>query len=320
MQPINYQTYFKDTGNKYVNNISPTALPLPIESHENEDVYNKDHHVIYYITEVIKQCIDFYNLKSVPSLNVERIEEEVIAVTNKIIYEIDKIKRGINVDKSQLTTLVADLNSLISISKENIARFNIIGCSDLCNIFERLRLFFEMELSNISKSTTCPSFLEQDSITRSHFRDLQPVSARMKLKHALEVNKDNREFVLKAVGQNGLMLQYADDVIKRDAKVVYAAIKQNILAFQYANAELRHNWDFLLMSVGIQSCNITKSNFIDYSIYMLIVQEMMCVVLTECRNNRELLLAKVQKESGSALMFASEEFKDDPELVLMAVK
>ena len=51
--------------------------------------------------------------------------------------------------------------------------------------------------------------------------------------------KNDREMVLQAVAQNGLLLWYASDALKNDEEVVLAAMAQNGKALNFASPELK---------------------------------------------------------------------------------
>jgi|TARA_B100000315_G_scaffold64570_1_gene58628 hypothetical protein len=53
--------------------------------------------------------------------------------------------------------------------------------------------------------------------------------------------KADREVVLAAVKETGLVLGYADDSLKSDREVVLAAVRQYGYAFQYASEELQQD-------------------------------------------------------------------------------
>lgn len=59
---------------------------------------------------------------------------------------------------------------------------------------------------------------------------------------------DDREFVLEAVRQNGLLLQYASDNLKKDRELVLEACGGNECALQFASEELQSGDLMLLLT------------------------------------------------------------------------
>ena len=61
--------------------------------------------------------------------------------------------------------------------------------------------------------------------------------------------KRHRIFILTAIQENGLALEYADESLKKDKNIVLAAIKQNGAALQYADQNLKQDKDIVLIAV-----------------------------------------------------------------------
>ena len=69
------------------------------------------------------------------------------------------------------------------------------------------------------------------------------------LKDAPEELKNDREFMLQAVKQDGNALLYASKELKNDREIVMEAVKQDGTALQYASAELKGNREIVMEAV-----------------------------------------------------------------------
>ena len=110
----------------------------------------------------------------------------------------------------------------------------------------------------------------------------------------------DRNFILSAVKQDGLALQYADVSLKKDREIVFAAVNQNGWAFQFADESLKKDREFILSAV---KQNGWALKFADGSL----------------KKDREFILSAVRR-NGGALEFADVSLKKDREIVLAAVK
>ena len=114
-----------------------------------------------------------------------------------------------------------------------------------------------------------------------------------------ELKKD-REIVLAAVKQDGWALLDASKELQADKEIVSAAVKQNGRALRFASKELRNDREIVLAAVQQNGLAL------DYA-------------SKELRNDPEIVLEAVQK-NVEAFQFASEELRNDPEIVLAAVQ
>ena len=62
----------------------------------------------------------------------------------------------------------------------------------------------------------------------------------MEIKDVIE-NKDDKEFVLKAVSENGKFLDLVSDELKNDKEVVMTALEQDPESLEFASDNLRSN-------------------------------------------------------------------------------
>ena len=110
----------------------------------------------------------------------------------------------------------------------------------------------------------------------------------------------DRDCVLAAVQQNGLVLQHASEDLRADREVVLAAVQQNSLALQYANEGICADRPVMLIVVRIDGWTLKCAS-------------------EDLRADREVVLTAVQS-CGYALEYASEELRADREVVLAAVQ
>ena len=121
--------------------------------------------------------------------------------------------------------------------------------------------------------------------------------------HTISKLREDRELVLAAVQQNGLALIYAANELQKDREIVLAAAKQNTLALKYAPVELRRDRDFMLAAVKQNELALEHAS-------------------PELRRNRDYMLAVVQQQS-LALKYASDELqkeRGDRDFMLAAAK
>ena len=118
-------------------------------------------------------------------------------------------------------------------------------------------------------------------------------------KYASDAFKGDKDIVLSAVGQNGLMLKYVSDNLKNDYDVVLAAVRQNSYALRYARARLKGNKDIVLAAVGQNGFMLNHA----------------CESL---KDDYDVVLAAVSN-NAHALRFASDIFKSNKIIVLVAV-
>jgi serine/threonine protein kinase/CxxC motif-containing protein len=120
------------------------------------------------------------------------------------------------------------------------------------------------------------------------------------LQFAREELHNDKDFVLKAVKQNGISLKFALKKHQNDKEIVLEAVKQNGDALQYASKELQNDKEIVLQTMKQNGRALEFAS-------------------KELQNDKEVVLEAVKKE-GFALEYASEELQNDREIVLEAVK
>lgn len=112
---------------------------------------------------------------------------------------------------------------------------------------------------------------------------------------------NNRDFVLRAVQQDGSMLNYANDNFRNDKEIVLAAIKARPVSavFDVASERLKKDKAFVLEVVRDDGLQL---HYADAAL----------------RSDREVVSAAVS-DCGRALQYAGDALKDDEQIVLAAV-
>ena len=142
--------------------------------------------------------------------------------------------------------------------------------------------------------------------------------------YTLFLSRNDRDFVLAAVQEDGYSLEYASEELRNDREIVLAAVQENGYALEYASEELRNDREFVLAAVqtvwyALEYASEELRN--DREIVLAAVQTDGCALdyaSDELRNDREIVLAAVQK-NGHALEYASEELRNDREFIMTEV-
>ena len=135
----------------------------------------------------------------------------------------------------------------------------------------------------------------------------------------------DRDCVLAAVQQNGLVLQHASEELRADREVVLAAVQQDGNALRYASEGLRADRKVVLAAVrqdGRALCYVSKDLRADRDVVLAAVQQNGWALKYAGEDpcaDREVVLTAVQS-CGYALEYASEELRADREVVLTAVQ
>jgi len=115
--------------------------------------------------------------------------------------------------------------------------------------------------------------------------------------YADESLKNDREFVLKAVEQNGSSLKYAAEKFKKDKEIVLKAVSspQMFFALFYADTSLQNDREIILAAV--------KN---DGSIWSSLPEKF--------KKDKEILLLAIDNDMGSDFHYVEEPLRNDPEV------
>lgn len=109
------------------------------------------------------------------------------------------------------------------------------------NLFDKFNLelktiskLFKLEIKNLKKSKSKIKELSKNGLLLENYPELQ----------------NDKDFVLIAVRQNGLALQFASEELRSDKEVVLEAVNENGFALQFASEELKENKDVVLVAVN----------------------------------------------------------------------
>ena len=72
----------------------------------------------------------------------------------------------------------------------------------------------------------------------------------------MKENYNNREYVLKAVSEQGALLDFAEETLKDDKQIVLAAIKNNPEALEFASDRLKDDKEVVYNSVSTARMDI----------------------------------------------------------------
>lgn len=66
----------------------------------------------------------------------------------------------------------------------------------------------------------------------------------------MKQNKDNRDYVLKMVKENGKLLEFAEENLKDDEEIAKEAVKNNPEALEFVSDRLKENREIVYDSVS----------------------------------------------------------------------
>jgi hypothetical protein len=110
--------------------------------------------------------------------------------------------------------------------------------------------------------------------------------------------QSSRPFVLTAVRQNGMALEYAGSNLRENKSVVKAAVAQNGMALEFASSALRSDVNIAIVAARQNGMSLQFAS-------------------SKLRNDKHVVLAAV-RSNGMALEFASPSMQNDHEVVTAA--
>ncbi|KAG2382087.1 hypothetical protein C9374_005879 [Naegleria lovaniensis] len=148
------------------------------------------------------------------------------------------------------------------------------------------------------------------------------------LKFASTQLKRDRDFVLKVVQQNGLELRFADEDIHNDKEVVLTATKENDVSFRYASLALQNDREFVLEVVRQNGMALQWHHKFrnDKEVVLTAVKQngtaLASIIYDRSQNSNwyETIALEVIKQDKKALQYVSEEFLQNQDFMLQALK
>ena len=147
------------------------------------------------------------------------------------------------------------------------------------------------------------------------------------LAHAASHLQDDQEVVMAAVTQEPWALQYAGERMRDCKPVVQAAVSRDALALQYASTVLRKDREVVMDAIrsngafGLEFADAALHA--DEEIVRAAIQQnpqALRAAHPSLRAKKDVVLFAIDAQpAGSAFMYASDELKDDKEVVLRAV-
>ena len=188
----------------------------------------------------------------------------------------------------------SDIIQIIFIAKNEIFTENINGICSLNKKFIRDK-YYKL-LNTLIKN----GYNKYEFINNSEYKNLVLIAITNKFS-LLNISQDlqnDKDIVIAAVSQSGLMLQYTNDIMKNDKDVVLAAIKSSPVSLIYASLNIKDDKDIILIAVSQFGYLLKYAS-------------------TNLQNDKDVVLAAVE-EHGNALLYASNFLKNDIDVILKA--
>ncbi|KAG2388595.1 hypothetical protein C9374_000034 [Naegleria lovaniensis] len=207
-------------------------------------------------------------------------------------------------------------------------RLEAIG---LCLVSQELKNDYDVVLAAVHRDGNALSYASE---TLKRNKEILLTAIKTNARAFIYMSKElksDKEFILQVVRKNGSAIVYLDDATKEDEEIIVEAIKQDPKALRYAPTKFRHDPQFLLRMVKL-GCK----HFLSYigselpknkEFMIQVVKEIGLYDLASpfveypsfvCYD-KDIMLEAVKKD-GYALIFASKELQNDPELVMEALK
>jgi len=145
---------------------------------------------------------------------------------------------------------------------------------------------------------------------------------------------DDRDFILRKVEENGLILEFASDELRNDPEVVLTALKAEIdwdvtldRVFHLASTELKDSLDFIRTAVKTTNAELLAAASIKVrsnSEFLLMLMEDDAgaaeFVIEELWSKRQFVMSAIEKTDGRAFCYVSSELCRDQLVLKLAVK
>ncbi len=137
--------------------------------------------------------------------------------------------------------------------------------------------------------------------------------------------KNDRNFILRSLSENGFVLEFVPEHFRDDEEVVLTAITSidYSSALHDASIRLKADRDFILKAVGLNGevfCSVNEAFCDDEEVAIVAITDYPCAfkdVSARLRADKQFVLKAVSKNE-KVLNFVSEEFKKDQEVLLAA--
>ncbi|WP_253705262.1 DUF4116 domain-containing protein [Endozoicomonas ascidiicola] len=113
--------------------------------------------------------------------------------------------------------------------------------------------------------------------------------------------KQNREAVLAVVRQHGYYLRNVADAFKQDAEIVSAAMENHTFAFHFAGDRFKDNEEYVRKAITQRTSNMEYAS-------------------DRYRGNKQFVSEVIRQHGGNILEYVNDELKNDPQVVLTALK
>jgi len=158
---------------------------------------------------------------------------------------------------------------------------------------------------------------------------MEPVNKKIKvlkpLKHCSDEEKNNYEFVLKAVKERGLCLKDAPKKYRENKNIIKEAIKQNPLALQFAIGRVKNSKELNLLAVSINGNALRYVNSKLTSdpdiVSTAITQNKLSIIYasSKIKDDEEFMLKYIRKD-GSFIRYVSDRLYNIKKIVMIALE
>ena len=257
------------------------------------DLYqiNGDHFKKIYYTNI-------NNLKEILNKLLQKYNSNIYIqlLLNNIIINDGTEENNFNF--YTINTLVSlkdsDIIQIIFISKNQIFIENING---ICLLNKK---FIHDKYYKLLNTLIKLGYNKYDFINNSEYKNLViiAITNNFSLFNISQDLQNDKDIVIAAVSQSGLILQYTNDIMKNDKDVVLAAIKSSPVSLIYASLNIKNDKDIILIAVSQFGYLLKYAS-------------------TNLQNDKDVVLAAVE-EHGNSLLYASNILKTDIDVILKA--
>lgn len=257
---------------------------------------------------------------------ISRGSKDVLDIIHEFLAEIPEDKRK---DRNFVLSIIESLDDYVSIELTNLdwqdeddkkmmKEYDLVVADVLENLIsEDLSKDEDFFLDILSTS--------QDNSCYYNSNMRYPL-----LQYANSNLTNNKEFMLKAIKEDGFLINYASEELKNDTDLILGALEEtrNGEILKDVSEELRGNKEFMIKAVeqsfeGLKFASKELQN--DKEVVLKAVQHApseFVYASENLKNDKEFMLELLQCSniSGLALEYASEELKRDKDVVLTAVK
>jgi hypothetical protein len=208
---------------------------------------------------------------------------------NKEIVMIAVKNNGMSLEFAS-KSLKEDPLIVLEAIKQNVNSFEFCNyCDNLCDNEE---IYKELFQKNYNPLVISPKIRKNREIM------LITITGNATNFHRVDDSLKHKPFILEALQQNGMILEFLDDDYKKDFYCVQKAIKQNGISLKFAHEELKNKKE-LIMEAVLQNGEVLQ--------YLGDVLD-------------EKMVIEIVQQNGMLIQFLGDDFKENPVIAIEAVK